>query len=112
MSQRDKPRVALNNITAGVRERQDANRTREAGHLDEIQGVVANTLKLFRQGAVAFIDWLDAALKLRARRGRRLTLRGRGYSWCRCVTLPGKVFLQLICDSLFDHVLNGIGKRR
>jgi len=26
----------LNNITAGVREREDANRTREAGHLDEI----------------------------------------------------------------------------
>jgi hypothetical protein len=34
--------VALNNITAGVREREDANRTREAGHLDEIQAVVAN----------------------------------------------------------------------
>jgi hypothetical protein len=44
MSQRDKPRLALDNITAGVREREDANRTREAGHLDEIQGVVANTL--------------------------------------------------------------------
>src|SRR6266496_3049267 len=42
MSQRDKPRLALNNNTAGVREREDANRTREAGHLDEIQGVVAN----------------------------------------------------------------------
>ena len=25
MSQRDKPRVALSNITAGVREREDAN---------------------------------------------------------------------------------------
>jgi len=48
----------LNNITAGVREREDANRTREAGHLDEIQGVVANTLKLYRNGAVGFIDWL------------------------------------------------------
>ena len=45
MSQRDKPRLALNNITAGVCEREDANRTRVAGHLDEIQGVVANTLK-------------------------------------------------------------------
>jgi hypothetical protein len=44
MSQRDKPQLALNNITAGVREREDANRTREAGCLDEIQGVVANTL--------------------------------------------------------------------
>jgi hypothetical protein len=69
MSQRDKPRLALNNITAGVREpsewsggpsdiegkttrvgaseygqRTSFNRTREAGCLDEIQGVVANTL--------------------------------------------------------------------
>ena len=39
MSQRDKPQLALNNITAGVREREDANCTREAGHLDEIQDV-------------------------------------------------------------------------
>ena len=44
MSQRDKPRLALNNITAGVCEREDANRTRVIGPLDEIQGVVANTL--------------------------------------------------------------------
>jgi len=42
-----------------VREREDANRTREAGHLDEIQGVVANTLNLYRNGAVGFIEWLD-----------------------------------------------------
>jgi hypothetical protein len=49
----------LNNNTAGVREREEANRTREAGHLDEIQGVVANTLWLLRGGAVGFIDWLD-----------------------------------------------------
>jgi hypothetical protein len=49
----------LNNNTAGVREREDANRTREAGHLDEIQGFVAITLNLFRNGAVGFIDWLD-----------------------------------------------------
>jgi hypothetical protein len=58
----------LNDITAGVRERQDVNRTREAGHLDEIQGVVANTLNLFLNGAayrvssftlVGFIEWLD-----------------------------------------------------
>jgi len=49
----------LNNITAGVREREDANRTREVGHLNEIQGVAANTLKLYRNGAVGFIDWLD-----------------------------------------------------
>src|SRR5207253_10839190 len=110
MSQRDKPRLALNNITAGVREpsewsggpsdiegkttrvgasecgqRTSFNRTREAGHLDEIQGVVANTLNgasgkrcdiegkaegrekgselvnLLRNGAVAFIDWSDVA---------------------------------------------------
>ena len=55
--ERDKPRLALNNITAGVREREDANRTREAGGLDEIQGVVANTLKLFRNGTVGLIVW-------------------------------------------------------
>jgi hypothetical protein len=50
------PRLALNNNTAGAREREDANRTRVAGHLDEIQGVVANTLNAFRGGAVGFID--------------------------------------------------------
>jgi hypothetical protein len=58
----------LNNITAGVREREDANRTREAGHLDEIQGLVANTLKFSCNGdarrvlmftLVGFIVWLD-----------------------------------------------------
>jgi hypothetical protein len=48
----------LNNITAGVRKRKDANRTREAGGLDEIQGVVANRLRLHCNGAVGFIDWL------------------------------------------------------
>src|SRR5437899_2990363 len=67
MSQRDKPQLALNNIMAGVREREDANRTREAGHLDEIQGVVANTLNLFRQGAVGFIVWLDEKRRLKIR---------------------------------------------
>ena len=41
-----------------MREREDANRTREAGSLDEIRGVVANTLKLHRNAAVGFIDWL------------------------------------------------------
>jgi len=46
-----------------VREREDANRTREAGHLDEIQGAVANTLKLLRNGAVGFIDWLDSEVQ-------------------------------------------------
>jgi hypothetical protein len=49
----------LDNITAGVREREDANRTRVAGHLDEIQGAVANILKLFRNGAVGFMGGLD-----------------------------------------------------
>ena len=34
------------------------NRTREAGNRDEVEGVVANTLKLYRNGAVGFIDWL------------------------------------------------------
>jgi hypothetical protein len=48
----------LNNITAGVREREDANRTTEAGHLGEIQGVVANTLSLHPNGVVGFIVWL------------------------------------------------------
>jgi hypothetical protein len=33
-----------------MREREDAHRTREAGHLDEIQGAVANTLDVFRNG--------------------------------------------------------------
>ncbi len=49
-------------------QRTSFNRTREAGHLDEIQGVVANTLQLPRNGAacrvsiftlVGFIGWLD-----------------------------------------------------
>jgi hypothetical protein len=44
-------KVPRYNITAGVREREEPNRTREAGHLDEIQGVVASTLKLPRNGA-------------------------------------------------------------
>ena len=41
-----------------MREREDANRTREAGNRDEVEGVVANTLKLYRNGAVGFIAWL------------------------------------------------------
>jgi len=44
-----------------VREREDANRTKEAGNLDEIEGVVANTLKFSRAGAVGFIVWLGTA---------------------------------------------------
>jgi hypothetical protein len=63
----------LNNITAGVREREDANRTREAGCLDEIQGVVANTLTLLRNRAACrvftftlfgFIEWLAASVAI------------------------------------------------
>jgi hypothetical protein len=46
------------------------NRTREAGHLDEIQDVVANTLTIIRSGAsllansfgVGFIGWLDRSI--------------------------------------------------
>jgi hypothetical protein len=69
-----------------VCEREDANRTREAGNRDEVEGVVANTLNgargkrcdidgqakgrmsgservnLLRNGAVGFIGWLDVAL--------------------------------------------------
>ena len=63
MSQRDKPRLSLNNNTAGVREREDTNRTRVAGSRDGVEGVVANTLNLRRNGAVGFIDWLDAFIR-------------------------------------------------
>ena len=48
-----------------MREREDANRTREAGHLYEIQGVVANTVALFRNWGVGFIDWLELFLPTR-----------------------------------------------
>jgi hypothetical protein len=54
-----KPRLSLKNNAAGVRKREDARRTREAGNRDEVEGVVANTLNLFPNGAVGFIDWLD-----------------------------------------------------
>jgi hypothetical protein len=39
-----KPGLALNNNTARVRGRQDMNRARVAGHRDDVEGVVANTL--------------------------------------------------------------------
>ena len=58
-----KPRQSLNNITTGVREREDTNRTREAGNRDEVEGVMANTLKVHRNGAVGFIDWLDVFVR-------------------------------------------------
>jgi hypothetical protein len=48
----------LHNNTAGVREREDVNRTRLAGSRDEVEGVVARTLSLYRNGAVGFIEWL------------------------------------------------------
>src|SRR5260221_5977518 len=92
MSQKDKPGLALNKITAGLRDRSEwsggpsdiegkttrvgasecgqrtsFNRTRVAGHLDEIQGVVVNTLNSFRGGAVGFIDWLDELASSRNR---------------------------------------------
>jgi hypothetical protein len=50
-------------------QRTSFNRTRETGNRDEVEGVVANTLKFFRNGAakpralcftlVGFIAWLD-----------------------------------------------------
>jgi hypothetical protein len=52
--ERDNPRLALNNIKAGVCERQEANRTREAGHLDETHGVVARFSRSVYQ-AIGFI---------------------------------------------------------
>ncbi len=45
-----------------MREHEDASRAREAGSRDEVEGVVANTLKSFRRGAVGFIDWFDLKL--------------------------------------------------
>ena len=45
-----------------MREREDASRTREAGNRDEVEGVVANTLNLFRNGAVGSIVWLGGSV--------------------------------------------------
>jgi hypothetical protein len=39
-----KPRQSLKNNTAGVREREDENRTRVAGSRDGVEGAVANML--------------------------------------------------------------------
>src|SRR5947199_1215263 len=58
-----KPRQSLNNITTGVREREDTNRNREAGNRDEVEGVVANSLKLFLDGAMGFIEWCSGGLR-------------------------------------------------
>jgi hypothetical protein len=54
-----KRRLSLNNNTAGVREREDTNRTRVAGNRDEVEGGATDTLDLLRNGAVGFIDRLD-----------------------------------------------------
>src|SRR2546430_17627107 len=62
--ERDKPRQSLKNNTAGVREREDENRTREAGNRDEVEGVAASILNLYRNGAVGFIDWLDHSVAI------------------------------------------------
>jgi hypothetical protein len=89
-----KPRPSLKNNTAGVREREDAHRTREAGNRDKVEGVLANTLGLFRNGAVGFIDWLDLFVSLlkrplpssgTLRSGSRCRRRGncRSSGWCR-----------------------------
>ena len=40
------------------------NRTREAGSRDEVEGVVASTVNLYRNGAVRFIDWLDDSFSM------------------------------------------------
>src|SRR5436190_21605418 len=72
-----KPRQSLNNNTAGVREREDENRTREAGNRDEVEGVVANTSELFRNGAVGFIDWLGVAENMKSQLIDMLKLRAR-----------------------------------
>jgi len=63
-----KPRLSLQNNTAGVRECEDVNRTREARSRDEDEGAVTNTLDLYRNGVsllansfgVGFIDWLGS----------------------------------------------------
>ena len=52
----------MDNNTAGVCEREVVNCTREAGNRDEVEGVVANTLNLYRNGAVGFIDWLGGLI--------------------------------------------------
>jgi hypothetical protein len=56
-------------------QRTSFNRTREAGHLDEIQGVVASTPNLFRNGAVGFIVWLDGFVLMTLWRASLRTLR-------------------------------------
>jgi hypothetical protein len=50
-------------------QRTSFNRTREAGNRDEVEGVVANTLKLYRNGGVSFIVWLDRWRRIHHLRG-------------------------------------------
>ena len=39
-----------------MRERENANRTREAGNRDKVEGAIAIVLAFVRSGAVGFID--------------------------------------------------------
>ena len=48
-----------------MREREDANRTREAGNRDEVEGVVANWLRFSCKGRVGFIVWLDGVCAMK-----------------------------------------------
>jgi hypothetical protein len=66
-----------------VREREDAHRTRVAGHLDEIQDVVASSQELKRDGAVRFIEWLGLPESIETSRPRKVT----------------SIFLQLLLDN-------------
>jgi hypothetical protein len=59
-----------------VREREDTNRTREAGHLDEIQGAVANTLN----GARGKRSDMDGQAEGRASGSERVNLYRNGAS--------------------------------
>ena len=57
--------ISSKDNTAGVREREDANRTREAGNRDEVEGTVTRLLAFTGSEAVGFIDWLDEWRHLR-----------------------------------------------
>ena len=50
-----KPLLSLKNNTAGVREREDENRTREAGSRDAVEGVVANAPEFSRNQTAGLI---------------------------------------------------------
>ena len=65
-----------------MREREDVNRTREAGNRDEVEGVGANTLNLFRNGdsllantfGVGSSDWLGLFAECITRKCRTIVL--------------------------------------